>query len=54
MSSSRTVGRLLGFIGVLLIEEELLEIWRVFSEFEYGDGDERWRGECPGESSMMI
>ena len=54
MSSSRTVGRFLGFTGVLLIEEELLEIWRVLSEFEDGDRDERWRGECPGESSMMV
>lgn len=52
VSSSSTLGRLLGgSFGVA--EEELVTLCRLLSEYEDGDGDEMWRGEWPGESSIV-
>ncbi len=53
VSSSRTVlERFLGFCGVIVVEGLGLGFWMDLSERE-GDGEESWRGECPGDNNMV-
>lgn len=36
-----------------MVVESEFRFWRVLSEIVDGEGDERWRGDWPGERSIL-